>query len=167
MEVIVYALIFLVYIYKLQYIYCLFSSFFPIFAPIFIFFHGIVWGGELYRLDLSVLNAFIFLPPAVHSIQLILSSSILVMVIYSTFGQILLNSFVLKSVEWKFFSLHKSLVWILLWNTFYCSGERGSSSVLFVKNLSYNLDEVGLQEAFPDASSARIAKDPETQRPRG
>ena len=48
-----------------------------------------------------------------------------------------------------------------------CAGERGSSSVLFVRNLSYDVDEGGLKDAFPSATAARIAKFQDTQKPRG
>ena len=38
---------------------------------------------------------------------------------------------------------------------------------LFVKNLSFHLDEEGLNDAFPNATTARIAKFPDTQKPKG
>nr|KAG5710178.1 hypothetical protein BaRGS_006697 [Batillaria attramentaria] len=47
------------------------------------------------------------------------------------------------------------------------TGERGSTNVLFVKNLSFHLDEEGLKDSFPNATSARIAKFPDTQKPKG
>ncbi|KAL8572087.1 hypothetical protein ACOMHN_031044 [Nucella lapillus] len=47
------------------------------------------------------------------------------------------------------------------------SGERGSTSVLFVKNLSFGVDESMLQDAFPKATAARVAKFQDTQKPRG
>ncbi|XP_070185754.1 nucleolin-like isoform X9 [Littorina saxatilis] len=47
------------------------------------------------------------------------------------------------------------------------TGERGSSNTLFVKNLSWNLDEYSLKDAFPNATTARIAKFPDTQKPKG
>ena len=50
---------------------------------------------------------------------------------------------------------------------FHFTGERGSSNVLFVKNLSFNLDEESLKDAFPNATTARIAKFPDTQKPKG
>lgn len=46
-------------------------------------------------------------------------------------------------------------------------GERGSSTVLFVKNLSYGVDEDTLKDAFPNATTARIAKFQDTGKPRG
>lgn len=45
--------------------------------------------------------------------------------------------------------------------------ERGNTSVLFVKNLSYKVDEEGLRDAFPTSTSARIARFPDSQKPRG
>ncbi|XP_063445969.1 nucleolin-like isoform X1 [Mytilus trossulus] len=47
------------------------------------------------------------------------------------------------------------------------SGEAGKSKVLFVKNLSFDTDEHGLKNAFSGATAARIAKFPDTQKPKG
>ena len=48
-----------------------------------------------------------------------------------------------------------------------CAGERGSSTVLFVGNLSFGVDEDTLKECFPQSTDARVAKFPDTQKPRG
>lgn len=47
------------------------------------------------------------------------------------------------------------------------SGEAGKSKVLFVKNLSFDTDEHGLKNAFKGSTAARIAKFPDTQKPKG
>ncbi|XP_052071382.1 nucleolin-like isoform X1 [Mytilus californianus] len=47
------------------------------------------------------------------------------------------------------------------------SGEPGKSKVLFVKNLSFDTDEHGLKSAFKGSTAARIAKFPDTQKPKG
>ncbi|VDI38075.1 nucleolin [Mytilus galloprovincialis] len=47
------------------------------------------------------------------------------------------------------------------------SGEAGKSKVLFVKNLSFDTDEHGLKNAFSGSTAARIAKFPDTQKPKG
>lgn len=39
--------------------------------------------------------------------------------------------------------------------------------MLFVKNLSYNVDEEALKDAFPDAVGARVARFPDTGKHRG
>lgn len=56
---------------------------------------------------------------------------------------------------------------LFLSSPLYFTGERGESSVLFVKNLSYNVDEEALKEAFPDAVGARVARFPDTGKHRG
>lgn len=43
----------------------------------------------------------------------------------------------------------------------------GETKVLFVKNLSFDTDENSLQAAFNKSSSARIARFPDTEKPKG